>query len=149
MWRSCLEIQPDHLWSSNLTTLVLVPRSWMPCPPRNSSSQFDPLPIRRPSPRPCADFPATQIPHSLSPPLPLPSPHRTGYNHYGLNRGTHDGKAGLWYREWAPGAKSLALVGEFNDWSPLPEHWGAKNAFGVFELFLPDGADGKPVVPHK
>lgn len=23
----------------------------------------------------------------------------------GLNRGTHEGKEGIWYREWGPGAK--------------------------------------------
>jgi hypothetical protein len=28
-----------------------------------------------------------------------------GYKHYGLNRGSHEGKTGIWYREWAPGAK--------------------------------------------
>jgi 1,4-alpha-glucan branching enzyme len=72
-----------------------------------------------------------------------------GYKQYGLNRGIRDGKAGLWYREWAPGAKALALVGEFNDWTPKPEHWAVKNSFGVWELFLPDGPGGKPVVPHR
>ncbi len=30
---------------------------------------------------------------------------RAGYKFYGLNRGTHEGKTGIWYREWAPGAK--------------------------------------------
>lgn len=29
----------------------------------------------------------------------------TGYKHYGLNPGTHEGKTGVWYREWAPGAR--------------------------------------------
>ena len=28
-----------------------------------------------------------------------------GYKYYGLNRGEHDGKVGIWYREWAPGAR--------------------------------------------
>ena len=28
-----------------------------------------------------------------------------GYKHYGINRGEHEGRKGLWYREWAPGAK--------------------------------------------
>ena len=28
-----------------------------------------------------------------------------GYKYYGINRGEHEGKKGLWYREWAPGAK--------------------------------------------
>lgn len=72
-----------------------------------------------------------------------------GYKFYGLNRGTHEGKNGTWYREWAPGAKALAIVGEFNDWSPKAEHWAFKNSFGVWELFLPDGADGKPMIPHR
>eukprot|EP00891_Asterochloris_glomerata_P008249 jgi/Astpho2/8249/Aster-01334 len=57
-----------------------------------------------------------------------------GYKYYGLNRGEHEGKTGIWYREWAPGARALALVGEFNNWDPKPEHWGVKNDFGVFQL---------------
>ena len=61
-----------------------------------------------------------------------------GYKKFGFNRGEHEGKQGIWYREWAPGAKALALVGDFNDWDPKPEHWAFKNPFGVWELFLPD-----------
>lgn len=71
------------------------------------------------------------------------------YKHYGLNRGEHEGKKGIWYREWAPGAKALALVGEFNGWDPKPEHWAIKNSFGTFELFLPDADDGSPAIPHR
>ena len=42
----------------------------------------------------------------------------TGYKYYGLNRGEHEGKAGIWYREWAPGARVRA--------QPSSEalHWG-------------------------
>lgn len=72
-----------------------------------------------------------------------------GYKFFGFNRGEHEGKTGLWYREWAPGAKALALTGEFNNWEPKPEHWAVKNQFGVFELFLADKPDGTPVVPHR
>ena len=67
-----------------------------------------------------------------------------GYKHYGLNRGTHDGKAGLWYREWAPGAKALALVGEFNDWTPTPEQWAA--AAHRFRHVYQRAADHRPTV---
>ena len=28
-----------------------------------------------------------------------------GYKMYGLNRGEHEGQQGIWYREWAPGAR--------------------------------------------
>ncbi|KDD75589.1 hypothetical protein H632_c603p0, partial [Helicosporidium sp. ATCC 50920] len=72
-----------------------------------------------------------------------------GYRHYGLNRGEHEGKQGLWYREWAPNAKALALVGDFNNWTPAPEHWAVRNEFGAWQLFLPDGPDGAPTVPHR
>jgi 1,4-alpha-glucan branching enzyme len=72
-----------------------------------------------------------------------------GYKYYGINRGEHEGAPGLWYREWAPGAKALALIGEFNAWEPLPEHWAIKNDFGVWQLFLPDAADGTPAIEHR
>lgn len=60
-----------------------------------------------------------------------------GHRYYGLNRGTLNGTAGVWYREWAPAAHQLALIGDFNHWNrdatPL-----TKNNFGVWEVFLPD-----------
>lgn len=31
------------------------------------------------------------------------------YMHFGLNRGEHEGKVGMWYREWAPGAQVRPL----------------------------------------
>src|SRR5690242_1696373 len=43
-----------------------------------------------------------------------------GHRYFGFNRGSADGKGpanGVWYREWAPGARSLRLVGDFNDWN--------------------------------
>ncbi len=42
--------------------------------------------------------------------------------------------------------QALCLVGEYNNWSPKDSHWAFKNAFGVWELFLPDNADGTPQV---
>lgn len=74
-----------------------------------------------------------------------------GYEKMGLNRGVDaEGREGLWYREWAPNAKALALVGDFNEWSPKDEHWAIKNPFGVWELFLPDDpTTGAPAVPHR
>lgn len=58
-----------------------------------------------------------------------------GYLEMGLN---YDAKEGGWrYREWAPKANALSLVGDFNNWdreaNPMQ-----KNENGVWELFLPD-----------
>eukprot|EP00878_Enallax_costatus_P000275 GHUV01000346.1.p1 GENE.GHUV01000346.1~~GHUV01000346.1.p1 ORF type:complete len:864 (+),score=177.11 GHUV01000346.1:148-2739(+) len=72
-----------------------------------------------------------------------------GWLYYGFNRGEHEGKTGIWFREWAPGAKALALVGQFNNWEPKDGHWAFKNAFGVWELFLPDNPDGSQAIPHR
>jgi len=71
------------------------------------------------------------------------------YKTFGLNRGEHEGRQGMWYREWAPGCKSIALVGDFNNWEPRNTDWAVKNDYGVFSLFLPDNEDGTPQVPHR
>lgn len=55
-----------------------------------------------------------------------------GYKRLGFTR---DGK-GIVYREWAPMARSAALIGDFNNWEGS---WMEKDAFGVWSLFLPDG----------
>jgi 1,4-alpha-glucan branching enzyme len=59
----------------------------------------------------------------------------TAHQQLGLN---HDaGRGGYVYREWAPGAEALSLIGDFNGWdrqaNPLQ-----RLDFGVWEVFLPD-----------
>src|SRR5882672_2216984 len=46
----------------------------------------------------------------------LLGPVSQAYHFYGLNRGEKEGEPGVWYREWAPGANYLALIGDFNSW---------------------------------
>jgi 1,4-alpha-glucan branching enzyme len=50
------------------------------------------------------------------------------------------------YREWAPGATSAALIGDFNGWS-REAHAMRKNEFGVWEITIP-AADGKCAIAH-
>lgn len=38
-----------------------------------------------------------------------------GYRYFGFNHGQKGDETGVWYREWAPGAQSLSLIGDFND----------------------------------
>jgi 1,4-alpha-glucan branching enzyme len=61
----------------------------------------------------------------------------TGHMHYGFTRGSQRGRHGLWYREWAPGAAQLSLVGEFNGWNRLA-HPMQRDPHGVWSVFLPD-----------
>ena len=45
--------------------------------------------------------------------------------------------------------QALCLIGEYNNWQPTDKHWAFKNAFGVWELFLPDNPDGSSAIPHR
>lgn len=66
-----------------------------------------------------------------------------GLEYFGLTRVP----GGVCYREWAPAAVSVALIGDFNGWRAHDEHRCARNAWGVWELFLPDVA-GRPAIAH-
>ncbi|XP_027353590.1 1,4-alpha-glucan-branching enzyme 1, chloroplastic/amyloplastic isoform X2 [Abrus precatorius] len=66
-----------------------------------------------------------------------------GYENFGFTRST----TGITYREWAPGAKSAALIGDFNNWNPNADVM-TRNEFGVWEIFLPNNVDGSPPIPH-
>lgn len=56
-----------------------------------------------------------------------------GYKYFGFN---FDRKQNGWtYREWAPNAKGLYLVGDFNNWQQFA-HPLKRNDFGIWEIFL-------------
>ncbi|MGQ9663168.1 MAG: alpha-amylase family glycosyl hydrolase [Kiritimatiellia bacterium] len=60
-----------------------------------------------------------------------------GYLYFGLHRDKH----GWVFREWAPNATALWLVGEFSDWRPVePFALKRRGAEGVWELRLPHSA---------
>ncbi len=60
-----------------------------------------------------------------------------GHHYFGLNRGENNGETGVWYREWAPNAHALSLIGDFNGWhrdaNPM-----SVDEWGIWNLFLPD-----------
>lgn len=58
-----------------------------------------------------------------------------GYHFYGFNYDPE--QKGWWYREWAPAAAALSLVGDFNNWD-RQAHPMEKDPSGVWTLFLPD-----------
>ncbi len=57
-----------------------------------------------------------------------------GYKNMGFNRAQ---ETGAWvYREWAPGARELYLIGDFNDWN-RKSHPLTRDSYGVWEIRLP------------
>lgn len=60
-----------------------------------------------------------------------------GHDYFGLTRGACDGQPGVWYREWAPKAIALSLVGDFNGWDRMA-HPLQPDEYGVWSRFFPD-----------
>jgi 1,4-alpha-glucan branching enzyme len=59
------------------------------------------------------------------------------HNYLGINYDTE--KKGWYYREWAPAAYSLYLIGDFNDWNRT-SHPMQRNEQGIWEIFLDEGS---------
>ena len=51
------------------------------------------------------------------------------------------------YREYAPGARGIALFGEFNNWN-RDQYWAKRDQYGFWELIIPND-NGKPRIKHK
>jgi len=58
--------------------------------------------------------------------------------------GFHRSNDGWYYREWAPGADSLSLIGDFNNWNRT-SHKLSKKDNGAWEIFIP----GKDALKHE
>ncbi len=80
----------------------------------------------------------------------------TDYDLYLYNRGTHyqlwkklganfmkhQGLAGVHFAVWAPNARGLAVVGDFNGWNPRSHLMRRLAASGVWEIFVPGASPG-------
>ena len=66
-----------------------------------------------------------------------------GYRIYGFQTRSN----GIYFREWAPGAKEIYLCGDFNGWNQK-EYPLKKDSFGNWSIFLPTKSDGTHVIPH-
>ncbi len=60
-----------------------------------------------------------------------------GHEYYGFNREIQNNVEGVAYREWAPGAEALSLIGDFNNWDKTA-HLMIRDEYGVWSIFLPD-----------
>ena len=68
----------------------------------------------------------------------LPADIDRGHEQFGFVRGEDArGRAGWWYREWAPAAEGLALVGELNGWDGSA-HPLDRGDYGQWSIFVAD-----------
>ena len=70
-----------------------------------------------------------------------------GYKKFGVRVSDDPSRPGIIAHEWAPGAKYLALFGDFNGWN-RGQYQYQRDDFGVWSLYIPAKADGSEVIPH-
>ena len=56
---------------------------------------------------------------------------------------TLDGHKGVYFAVWAPNAKGVSVIGEFNDWEEDADPMTKVGEIGVFECFVPDAQVGQ------
>ena len=67
--------------------------------------------------------------------------HYRAYEKLGAHLTQRDGRRGVHFAVWAPNAKLVSVIGEFNDWNPQANSMRANSA-GVWEGFVPDIGQG-------
>ncbi|PWN29018.1 glycoside hydrolase [Jaminaea rosea] len=67
-----------------------------------------------------------------------------GYRRFGFQV---DDSQNVTYREWAPGAQSASLIGDFNNWN-RDSHKMSRDDFGVWSINIP-AQGGQCAIPHK
>ena len=63
----------------------------------------------------------------------------SAYEYMGAHAVTHDGVDGYMFRVWAPRARAVSVVGDFNSWD-AGAHPMAKITDGIWERFVPGGS---------
>ncbi len=64
------------------------------------------------------------------------------YEKLGAHMMTKDGRPGVYFAVWAPHAKQVSVVGDFNEWEPGENPMEKLKKSGIFELFIPDIKEG-------
>jgi 1,4-alpha-glucan branching enzyme len=68
--------------------------------------------------------------------------HEQLWDALGAHPRTLDGTAGTSFAVWAPGARAVSVVGDFNVWNERAHPMRSLGAAGVWELFVPEAAAG-------
>src|SRR5688572_24701736 len=68
--------------------------------------------------------------------------HHRAYEKLGAHVGEQDGVVGTNFAVWAPNARHVAVVGDFNDWRRDPHPMRPTASSGIWECFIPNIAGG-------
>lgn len=68
--------------------------------------------------------------------------HARIYERFGAHLGQHEGKQGAWFAVWAPNARSVSVIGEFNGWDRFKNRFESRGSSGVWQGFVPGVGKG-------
>ncbi len=68
--------------------------------------------------------------------------HEEIYEKLGAHFREHEGIAGTAFAVWAPSARAVSVVGDFNSWDGHLHPMRSMGATGIWELFIPDAGPG-------
>jgi 1,4-alpha-glucan branching enzyme len=68
--------------------------------------------------------------------------HEQLYEQLGAHVMEHEGVQGTSFAVWAPSAKAVSVVGDFNSWDGRLHQMRSLGSTGIWELFLPDVGEG-------
>ena len=66
------------------------------------------------------------------------------FDKLGAHLTDHEGAKGVHFAVWAPNAKRVSVVGDFNDWDGRRHPMRDRRDIGVWEIFIPDIGAGRP-----
>jgi 1,4-alpha-glucan branching enzyme len=69
--------------------------------------------------------------------------HERIYEKLGARVSTHEGISGVTFAVWAPNAKSVSVVGNFNEWNGTKHRMRRLGTSGVWDLFIPGLTEGE------
>jgi len=68
--------------------------------------------------------------------------HYDTYEKLGAHVVTHEGVAGVHFAVWAPSARRVSVVGDFNRWDGRVDVMRPRGSSGIWELFVPELKEG-------
>ena len=66
------------------------------------------------------------------------------FDKLGAHEIEHEGASGIHFAVWAPNARRVSVVGDFNDWDGRRHSMRDRQDTGIWEIFVPDIGAGRP-----
>ena len=118
---------------------------WVRIPLQGIVALVEPSPTPAEGPRPEPPKAAALVPPTLTDfdlHLLAEGTHDRSFDKLGAHPAEHDGVAGVQFALWAPNAREVAVIGDFNGWDKAAHPMTPRGVSGFWERFVPGVAPG-------